>query len=305
MPAKTSKEVTDRQRACRFLLTAFERQGDHVFGQLAETIRPLLDEGQTEPDFHAAFDGLRRWLDVSIGEMVTLDEGIFDKNARLDRARKDRDAAIQDLAQELSRLRLSIENQYQAPQLERLGFETPIVRVAVPLLRQAERLVETLGSAELVDLLGEPSYSQPFDPGTHQAELAARAEKLSGLLLLIDQLKRDFDRSLVGKGRAMTEHDGLFLQSARIFEALCRLAKETQLAERVRRSLRRPVGGEEAAMDEEPGITGADDGPVDGGNGDTSDGVPAVATPAARGPAAPANEDAPSPHGLPADRLVS
>lgn len=240
MSAKTSKEVTDRQRSCQFLLSAFEHQGREISERLAETVRPWLGEGESEPDFQSPVYGLGLWLEASLEALVELDEDVYEKSARLAKTRHDRDTAIVELAQEVSHLRLSIENQYQAPQIGRLGFETPTPRIAVPLLRQAERLVESLGSAELGVLLGEPRYDQPFDPSTHREALATRIEAVGGLLRQINGLKRDIDRAVVHKRRAMDEHDEVFLHTARNFEALCRLAKETQLADRVRPSLRHP-----------------------------------------------------------------
>ena len=239
MSAKTSKEVTNRQRSCHFLLTAFERQGNEVSGQLAETLVPMMAEGQSAPEVGPVVDAFGVWLGALIDRLVEHDETLYGTNARLGKVRRVRDAAVTELVQEISRLRLSIENQYRSPKLDRLGFETPISRSPMPLLRQARRLVEALGSEELGDLLGPPNYAQPFDPSTHRQELQTHVDRVSETVHQIDALQRDFDRALIDKRRTMGEHDEVFLHTARVFESLCRLVKESELAERVRLSPRR------------------------------------------------------------------
>jgi hypothetical protein len=49
MPAKLSKEVTDRFRAALFVLSAFRFEGPRVAANLLTLIRPELLEGDEEP----------------------------------------------------------------------------------------------------------------------------------------------------------------------------------------------------------------------------------------------------------------
>lgn len=288
MSAKTSKEVTDRQRSCRFLMTAFERQGGEIVARLGDSVRPWLAEDEIRPDFGSTVHGLGRWLGASIDHLVTLDQEVYEKKAHLAEARKERDRVVTQLAREVSRLRLSIENQYEAPQLASLGFEAPTPRVAAPLVRQAERLVESLGKPGLAALLGAATYEQPFDPGTHREALKARCDAAGRQLLQVDRLRRDVDRASVHRRRALAEHDGLFLQTARNFETLCRMADEPELAERVRPSLRKPGRVENPDLGALEGLV---DGAEEVGPGKRESGSQAGESAALFGPDGPSNEN--------------
>ena len=140
MPAKTSKEVTDRQKSCRFLLTALRQQGAWVAEQLLELVRPHLPAGDEEPDFHSPIVALARLLEASIASLVAADEGVYAANAHLGRLRQRRDELFALLARKIARLRLTLINQFVAPRLDDLGFEQETARSPTPLLRQADRI---------------------------------------------------------------------------------------------------------------------------------------------------------------------
>ena len=250
MPARTSKEVTDRQKSCQFLHTALVHQGIRISDRLLERIRPHLLEGDAEPSFQTANIGLARQLEASMANLVHLDETLYETNARIGELRKERDTTTERLIQQIVHLRQTLQGQYVAPKLERLGLGNKTYRLPVPLIRQANRLVATFQSPEIDQLLGEPFYGQTLAAQELVAELAPLSERLQDLLLQVDQSQRQIDESLVEKQRQLKLHDILFLQSARNFEALCRLAGEQELANRVRPAARRPGRPEDDSKDE-------------------------------------------------------
>ena len=164
--------------------------------------------------------GLGPWLRRSMAELVRHDETVFSHQARLVHVRRQRDAAIKTLARDLGRLRLSIENQYHAPEIRRLGFETPTPRSPQHLLRVAGRVATKLGHAGLADLLGKAWYARPFDPATHHARLAAQVETLGQLLHQVDRLGHDLDRARIRRQRALEEHDTLVREAKRLVGSL-------------------------------------------------------------------------------------
>jgi hypothetical protein len=270
MPAKTSKEVTDRQKTCQFLHTALVHQGIRISDRLLERIRPHLLEGDAEPSFQGVNIGLARQLEGSVANLVALDETLYEANARIGELRAQRNATTEELIQQIVHLRQTLQGQYVAPNLERLGFGPRTNRLPMPLIRQANRLVATFQGPEIDELLGEPFYSQTVAAQELVAGLGPLAERLQGLLLQVDQAQRELDETLVEKQRQLKLHDNLFVHSARNFEALCRIAGEQELANRVRPNSRRNGRPEDGPEDEPelppPVVTGPAE-PVPGSGG--------------------------------------
>ncbi len=71
-------------------------------------------------------------------------------------------------------------------------------------------------------------------------QLRERAGQLRASLDQIADLKRRAEGALLDKRTVTGEYDELFLHGARTFESYCRLAGETDLADRVRPSVSRP-----------------------------------------------------------------
>lgn len=240
MPARTSKEVTDLQKACLFLLSALMRQGEWVADKLLGLVGPHLEEGDVEPGFFPVIVALARNLRASLDRLVAADEAVYAANVRLGWLRDRRGALFSQLARKVARLRLTLINQFVAPRLDDLGFEDETARSPVPLLRQADRIAEVFRGEGLEELLGEPVFEQPVDLRSQVSELAPTADELRETLDDVDDARRRFDEVQVTKDQTMEEHGSLFLRTARSFEDLCRIAGEDELADRVRPSEKRP-----------------------------------------------------------------
>lgn len=253
MPARTSKEVTDRQKTTRFLLQAFKLQGPRVARQLLAIVRPHLLEGDDEPGFLAAIVALARRLEAVLERLVTVDERIYALNALLARLREERDDKTPAVGQVIVRLRQTLSAQYVAPRLELLGFEGKTARKPIPVLRQADRLCEALPDGGLEEILGEPFFAHSLDLRPQVEELGPVADELRGILQAIDDTRREIALAVVEKGEIMQEHDRLHVRTARAFESLCRIAGEGELADRVRPAGGRPDGRRSAAGRPRPG----------------------------------------------------
>ena len=213
---KASKAVLERQKTSRHLLATLE------------ALDSPTKTTTTAPIPTALLHGLAPWLHHSITELVALDEKVFTHRAQLTQARQQRDKALRQLAHDVAQLRLSIENQYRAPEIENLGFESPTPRSPQPLLRVATRVAKNLTQPDLANRLGQPWYQNPFDPTTHQSKLAQQIEALHHLLHQVDTLQRDLDQARIHRQKAQKDHDILTRETRQIIESVERLGQLAQ-----------------------------------------------------------------------------
>ena len=183
MPARTSKEVTDREDRCLFLLTAITKQGPRIAAVLLDLVRPFLLPDDAVSDFMATLVGLARRLDGALQRLKAADERVYAAKARRLRVRRQRDDKTGDLGKLISRVFQTVSHQYVEPSLGELGLESPTNRNRTPLLRQAKRLDETFRRDDVERLLGQSSFSQPVDPRSQVADVQGLAGEVRGLPL--------------------------------------------------------------------------------------------------------------------------
>ena len=292
MAARTSKEVTDRQKSCRFVLSAFLRQGERIADQLLDLVRPHLEEGDVEPGFFPVISSLARRLQASLHQLVEVDETVYSANVRFGKLRDEREALFARLARLIARLRLTLINQFVAPRLDDLGLENETARSPIPLLRQADRIGQVFVGEGVAKLLGESIFEQPVGAASQAAELAPVAEALRRILEEVDDARRQLDEGVVAKEERMKDHDQVFLRTARSFEDFCRLAGEQKLAERVRPSKDRPGQTEEEPPEDDPPAEAAADSDSEGEGAEASSRSDEVTEPplAAQQPSAAGDE---------------
>ena len=249
MLAKTSKETSDREKACRFLLAAFFQQGPEISRLLVETLRPHRRDADPEPDFFATVVALGRALEDAIGRVVAADNVLFAANAVLDATITLREDKTSQLSRLIIGLRGACNALFVDLSVQRLGFDTRTFQDPVPLLIQADRVVESL-SCEPIE--GEHVFEDDdFDPTRYAVKVQKKAKELRDALDGVAKARRHADTVLLEKRAVTSDYDQLFLHGARTFESYCRLAGQTELADRVRPSESRP-GRTRVAPDEVP-----------------------------------------------------
>ncbi len=239
MNAKTSKETADREKACRFLLAAFFRHGLEIGQKLVEIFQPHQQEGDPEPGFYGTIVAFGRGLKNAIEKVVRADKVLFAANAALDAARQSRDDKASHLGSKISALRNVCKALFVDLSVHQLGFDQRTAQDPVPLLIQADRVVEHLRSDEATT--AEYRFEgDDFDPRKYADEVAADARGVRDSLDEVADTGRRAETALLEKRGVTKEYDRLFLHGARTFESHCRLVGKNDLAERIRPSEKRP-----------------------------------------------------------------
>lgn len=238
MTAKTSKETSDREKACRFVLSAFFQRGQEISHLLTEMLAPHRQERDPEPEFFGTVAALGRRLKVAIDGVVAADNRLFAANAALDTERLVRGKKAHRLSRLIIGLRGACNSLFVDLPVQELGFDTRTFQDPVPLLIQADRVVESLENGE-VD--AEPLFpGDDFDPQKYAGQVSEAAGEVRTCLDNMADLTRDAEDALLAKRSLTEEYDTLFLHGARTFESYCRLVGKKDLADRVRPSVSRP-----------------------------------------------------------------
>ena len=223
---------------------------------LTELFLPLRQEGDPEPDFFGTVVALGRGLKDAIDRVVSADARLLAANSALDAERAGRERKASGLSRLVIGLRGACNSLFIDLPVHQLGFDSRTFQDPVPLLIQADRVVENLENGEI-----DAEHLFPdddFDPKKYAVQVRERADDLRECLDHLADLRRQADEALLDK-RALTEaYDELFLHGARTFESYCRMAGKTELADRVRPSIGRR-GRTEVPPDDVP----ADDVPPD------------------------------------------
>ncbi len=265
MKVKTSKEVTDRQKAFVFVHSVFLLQGPKVAAEMvelflsdAESLDRGTDASRAEPGFLSVLLGFARALKERLARLVAADETHYKEKAVYSALLKKRDSLTRDLTKLVVALRRIVLGEHEDPDMGQLGFEGETAREPVPLLRQADRVVEVLADGEIHDILGPPIFKDSsFEPKDRGNQLKKKAKKLHTVVDEIGDAKRRTEEAFLAKEEAAKEYDQLFLRAGRIFEDSCRLVGRDALADRIRPSEKRP--GRTQAEPPEDGEEDAED----------------------------------------------
>ncbi len=232
------KSVTDRVQSCRTVKWAIETHGTAIDGNLSETFRLLLADGQVMP-FETQLELFKKKLCLDRDRVVTTDRQYRDQKARESISRNRRDRRVNSVNKGVIGLRQAFTGIYSEDKLAELGFARRTPSQPEALQEQAVHLVARLGDSEL-DLTGSSYGDVRLDAPNLAQELA---ESVTALQAASDDLVREERKTEVlklAKDDALDRYNTSFLWIARTVESLCRLAGLDEVAKRVRPSQRRP-----------------------------------------------------------------
>jgi len=239
-----SKQVVDRKKSGDSVAAAASTHAERVAQVVENVLSPSLEKGEKMPDVQLLATLVGRWLSKTGAQMAEADEAHIHELSDDDPVRQRRDKAQAALSEEIVELREWMSALFGARAVRSLGFSTDTPRDPVALSRFA---------GEVCKSLREKDFPKPkrdgvtFSPAKEASKLEKLREELDAALTEVAREAREAQGTLANKNTAVTTYDDTFRRSAKFLEGLFTLAGETELAERVRPSSRRPGQTEDLA----------------------------------------------------------
>lgn len=183
-----SKSVLDRQKVAKAVIAAARVHAQEVGEELHTRFAPLLEEGETLPDFTQFPIHLARFLESRLEELLAAEnrhclELSDDRDARL--RRDEAGAAVQ---QQILALREAVSAVYGSDRVPLvLGLKGQTAQAPFHLQRQAQQILSRLRQPVTVEPVSE---LLPAD----QLDLAGAAERLEEATRELDEAIREVER---------------------------------------------------------------------------------------------------------------
>ncbi len=260
MAQKLRKMVMKRAALCDRVVGAAQVQGPGIGNRLGEFLSPGLRDGETVPDQGATIQLYGRKLQSYRDTMVETDADYLKQRAALADLQLENEALTGKLKGSILSLRSTWQGLFGKESLRALGLDFKLVQEPQGLLRQGEIIRERLVSSE-----GELTPERWVKVTLAREELVSELDDDLGevrttVRRLVDQ-RKVVDTAKVRKDQALQEFDRQFIPIARMLEATFRVAGETELADRIRptvRQLGRDDGRDQEAEPETESDAGSD-----------------------------------------------
>ncbi|MCP3958120.1 MAG: hypothetical protein GY719_09730 [bacterium] len=241
--------VMKRVGLCDLVVGAATVQGPAIGGGLGEYLSPVLAEGEEMPDLASPITLYSRKLVSYRDAMVKADEEQQAALSRLDEVRKDLAVPEGRLRGDILSLRATCQGLWDDDKVSSLSLDFNVAQEPKPLVRQAEIIRDRLRDPE-VELVSVRWVKGPQDGKEWADELDREIEEMRPLLARYIERRKQLDTAQVRKDQAMEEFDVQFIRITRLLEATFRVAGETELADRIRPTVRQL--GRDGGQREEP-----------------------------------------------------
>jgi len=237
MARQLRRMVTTRAALCDLVAGAAQVQGPEIGEKLGKVLSPTLAEGEEPPELGLPIELFSRRLRSFCDAMVDADAKYLAERAALADLRLEAEAPTRKLMDSILSLRSTCEGLLGKESLRPLGLDFKLAREPRGVLRQGEIIRQQLLSSdnELVPdrwvqgLKTRQELATEFDE-----EIDALTRTVKGLV----EQSKVVDTAKVRKDQTREEFDRQFVPIARFFEATFRVAGETELADRIRPTVR-------------------------------------------------------------------
>ena len=229
MAVKLSKMVTDRVRWFKTVESRLEVHGPEVAAALEALLRPGLSDGEAMPDQLTQMRLKMRRLGLILDRMVDADVAHTEERAGGAKRRRRRDNLTRRLQAMLIDMRDMIRILHSRHKAMDLGFENRIMHRALPLLRQAERILGHLRDPT-TDLPPSTYKGAEITPAKLAQQIDTLRKKLRAAVDSVTQEEAAVQQTVVEKQNSIRDFDDLALLVMTDLAASIRLAGKPELA---------------------------------------------------------------------------
>lgn len=241
-----SKAVVDRQRAAGDIRASAETHAQQVAQGVERALMPFARPGKSNLGVVELVSLLSRSLGAASDALVAADQTHLAELGDDGPVRAARDQVASRLRERLVVTREILLGLYGGEAVRALGFDSGTPEEPLALARFAQGVLEKLGKSALPK---SRVAGARFDAAEAATELRALHAELERALQGVDLEAREAEATLVRKQAALDDYDARFTAVATVLEGLYRLAGLTELAGRLRPSVRRAG---QTAIEEEP-----------------------------------------------------
>ncbi len=237
MGKKLKTMVMKRKALCDLVAGAALVQGSKIGGSLGEYLSPVLGEEETLPDLAMTVKLYGRKLESYGGAMVAADEQYFAELAKLDEVQLESVPPTRRLKDKILSLRNTCRGLFGEQTLGPLALDFNLAQDVRGVLRQAEIIRERVAGS------GPELTSERWVEGSLNRETSVREldSEIEDLRVVIDRLVeqgKQVDTAKVRKDQTLKDFDRNYIPIVRVLEATFRVAGETELADRIRPTVR-------------------------------------------------------------------
>lgn len=237
-----SKMVVDKQKSASTVIACGRTNAALVAAAITKKTGPFLAQGTDSALYEKCLTqsifASCDLLEAKSNAMANADEAYLVEAADDDAPRQRREKAFQALYELLVEMRESCQGAFGAKELTGFGFSSATPRDPAQLTRFAGEILAAFQKRKAQMPPTRKGIS--FDPGALLEALSTHREALTSALKEIATEERELQTALAEKNRTISEYDEAFLQVANFLEGLFLLAGMSELADKVRPSLRRP-----------------------------------------------------------------
>lgn len=231
-----SKLVLNHQKSSRSVSAAIKTHGPAIAEKIEQRLAGVLEAGEKMPDVGLLFVLLDRVSQSELKALTAFDEHLEFERIDDANARSGRVLAARDLSKFVSDLAAGVTYIFGDKTREPLLLTGSTPTDPTKLVEQAARIATALTKT----VLPAPRPGMTFDAHAEAQTLRDLTARLTAAIKLADEEPRQTERALLTRDDAAITFNSTFIQTATIFEKACEFAKESGLADRVRRTTAKP-----------------------------------------------------------------